>query len=232
MDIKRALIGSAEWKQLLRCSAKFTWASKDATVSFTVHDEHGTQVGQLATCQIKFVNNVDHQDLTDNLPVVKSHFDRMRRQLADGKTSRFIGAMSYRLVSALADFNPEYHCVDDVLYDDGDYEAAFKVSFGQMKKGGSFFINPGTVDGLTQSAGFAMNANSKTKLETDVFVNHGWKEFQLFEEVRDDCQYSTHVRMAPTGGEEGLWSGDISVFTGDTPVALVRGVQVSTLPIR
>lgn len=150
----------------------------------------------------------------------------MRAGCAEGKVSRFGGNMSYRLVSALAEFNPDYHCIDEVLFDSDGYEAACTVSFGQMKQGGNFFINPGMVDGLTQSAGFTMNANDRTQLQTDVFVNHGWKEFQLYEKIQNDRQYRTHVRMTDTGAEN-LWSGDISVFSGDVPVALVKGVQVS-----
>jgi hypothetical protein len=149
----------------------------------------------------------------------------MRRQCAEGKSCRFNGPMAYRLVSALAQFNPDYHCIDEVLYDSDAYEAACVVSFGQMKKGGTFHVNPGAIDGLTQSGGFVMNANEKTKLETDVFVNHGWNEFQLFERIRDDCQYSTHVRMTP--GADQLWSGDISIFSGDRAIGVVKGIRVS-----
>lgn len=151
----------------------------------------------------------------------------MRRQCAEGegKTYRFNGPMAYRSVSELAEFNPDYHCIDEVLYDHDSYEAVCRVSFGQIKKGGTFHINPGAVDGLTQSGGFVMNANEKTKLETDVFVNHGWDDFQLFEIIRDDCQYWTHVRMTPT--ENQLWTGDISILEGDRIVGLVKGVRVS-----
>ncbi|KAF1952293.1 polyketide synthetase [Byssothecium circinans] len=230
MDIRRALIGSAEWKQSLRCTAMFDWATKGAKVSFTVHDESGNEIGQLSACEIKFVDDSERQRLQRNMEVEKAHFDRMRRQCAEGTTCRFNGPMAYRLVSALAQFNPDYHCIDEVLYDSASYEAACVVSFGQMKKGGTFHVNPGAVDGLTQSGGFVMNANERTKLETDVFVNHGWNEFQLFERIRDDCQYSTHVRMTP--GEEQLWSGDISIFSGDRAVGVVKGIRIQGIPRR
>jgi iterative type I PKS product template protein len=222
VEITRALIGSAEWKQRLRCTAEFNWASKGGKLRFTVHDEAGIEVGQLSTCDIKFVDRTTCQKLQAELATFKGNWDRMKQSET---TSRFNGSMSYRLVSALAEFNPDYHCIDDILYDSDAYEAACRVSFGQMKKGGSFHINPAAVDGLTQSAGFTMNANNNTKLETDVFVNHGWVDFQLFERIRDDCQYSTHVKM--TMGEEQLWTGDIAIFEGERAVGLVQGVKVS-----
>lgn len=179
----------------------------------------------MSTCQIKFVGDADRQQLQRDLPTIQAHFDRMRGQCVAGKTYRFNGPMAYGTVAALAEFNQDYHCIDEVLYDHDSYEAACRVSFGQMKQGGTFHTNPGAIDGLTQSAGFSMNANEKTKLETDVFVNHGWDEFQLYETIRNDCQYQTHVRM--TEGEEQLWKGDISIFTGDRVVGLVKGVKVS-----
>lgn len=223
VEITRALIGSAEWKQRLRCTAQFDWASKEGKLRFTVHDEAGIEVGQLSTCELKFVNDSTRQLLQADLDTFKGNFDRMRQS---DTTSRFNGSMSYRLVSGLATFNPDYHCIDDVLYDSDAYEAVCRVSFGQMKKGGKFHTNPAAVDGLTQSAGFVMNANNKTKLETDVFVNHGWADFQLFEHIRDDCQYSTHVKMRQ--GEEQLWTGDIAIFQGERAVGFVQGVKVST----
>ena len=182
----------------------------------------------LSTCQIAFLSGSDRTQLQAAIPMLKSHFARMRAGCGEGSVSRFSGRSAYRLVSALAEFNPDYHCVDDVLFDSDNYESACRVSFGQMKKGGDFFINPGAIDGLTQSAGFTMNANERTRLETDVFVNHGWTEFQLFEKINDDSQYWTYVKMTESGVDN-LWTGDISVFTEGRPVALVRGVQVSPL---
>lgn len=144
-------------------------------------------------------------------------------------TCRLSGPMAYRLVSSLAEFDPDYHCIDEVLFDSEHYEAVCLVSFGQVKHHSDsgpllFHTSPAAIDGLTQSAGFVMNANDRTKLDTSVFVNHGWKDLQLFEPIRDDCQYYTHVVM--TEGEEQVWSGDISIFTEDRVVGVVKGVQV------
>ncbi|KAJ4389519.1 hypothetical protein N0V93_006989 [Gnomoniopsis smithogilvyi] len=225
VEITRALIGSVDWKQRLRCTARFDWASKGGKLRFTVHDEAGVEVGQLSTCELKFVDDTTRHQLQANLAAFTGNVERMKQSET---TSRFHGNISYRLVSALAEFNPDYHCIDDVLYDSDAYEAVCRVSFGQMKKGGSFHINPAAVDGLTQSAGFVMNANNNTKLETDVYVNHGWTDFQLFERIRDDCQYSTHVKMRQ--GEEQLWTGDIVIFQGERAVGLVQGVKIQGLP--
>lgn len=190
-------------------------------------------MGVLSTCRINFVEEPDRQHLERELPILKAHSDRMRRQCTEDRTCRLTGPMAYRLVSSLAEFNPDYHCIDEVMFDSDSYEAVCRVSFGQMSNGrGSrgdgttFHIHPGVVDGLTQSGGFVMNANERTKLETDVFVNHGWEDMQVFEAIRDDRQYCTHVRMTDTGQDQ-LWTGDISIFTDDRIVGLVKGIRVS-----
>ncbi|KAJ3493731.1 hypothetical protein NLG97_g4549 [Lecanicillium saksenae] len=230
MDITKALIGSADWKQTVRCTSKFDWTVGTGKAFFTVHNDNGIETGQLANCQIKFAEKSEQHRLQQNISNLQNNFDRMRRQCAEGKTCRLSGPMAYRMVATLAEFNPDYHCIDEVLYDSQDYEAVCTVSFAQMKKGGTFHINPGAIDGLTQSGGFVMNANDGTNLDTDVFVNHGWDEFQVFEPIRDDIQYRTHVRMEP--GEEQLWKGDIVIFTDDRAVGVVKGVRIQGLPRR
>jgi hypothetical protein len=149
----------------------------------------------------------------------------MRKACVDGTTFRFSGPMAYNMVQSLADFHHDYRCIDETIYDNENYEAACTVSFGQMKKGGTFHTHPGAIDGLTQSGGFAMNANAKTELKTEVFVNHGWDSFQIFEPIRDDCQYMTHVRMHPAENKQ--WKGDVVVFSDDRVVASIKGVCVS-----
>ncbi|TQV91536.1 polyketide synthase [Cordyceps javanica] len=231
MDITRALIGSADWNQTLRCTVRFDWACREGKALFSVLDKNGASVGQLANCQIKFADTSEQQRLQQSLSSYRGHFDRMRRQCSEGKSCRLSGPMAYRMVATLAEFDPDYHCIDEVLYDSDNYEAVCTVSFNQMKKSGTFYINPGAIDGLTQSGGFVMNANDGTNLNTDVFVNHGWDDFQVFEPIRDDCQYRTHVCMVP-GKEEQLWKGDIVIFTDDRAVGLVKGVRIQGLPRR
>ncbi|QLI68437.1 Non-reducing polyketide synthase fsr1 [Metarhizium brunneum] len=185
--------------------------------------ERGSEIGQLSTFSMKFINKSDSQDFSQKLPNMLEHLERMRRQLTEGKTCRFSGPMAYGLVSALAEFSLDHYCVDEALYDNELYECIQVVSFGQMKKGGIFHINPGLIDGLTQLGGFTMNANDKTKLDTTVLANHDWKNLQLFEAIGDGCQYFAHVRMTP--GDKVLWEGDVTIFTDDRIVGLVEGIQ-------
>lgn len=101
------------------------------------------------------------------------------------------------------------------------------VSFGGVKKGGTFTAHPGFLDGLTQSGGFVMNANNKSCLGVEVFVNHGWDSFQIYENVTDDRPYQTFVQMKPA--ESSQWKGDVVILSGDRLVGSVKGLTVSSL---
>lgn len=70
-----------------------------------------------------------------------------------------------------------------------------------------------------------MNANDKSNLDVEVFVNHGWESFQIFEELSPTKKYETHVVMSEGAGK--MWYGDILVLDGDTVVASFKGIAVS-----
>jgi hypothetical protein len=135
--------------------------------------------------------------------------------------------MAYNMVQALAEFHPDYRCIDETILDNETLEAASMVSFGDVKKGGTFHTHPGFIDGLTQSGGFVMNANTKTNLGVEVFVNHGWDAFQLYESVTDDRQYLTYVQMKP--GDSNQWKGDVVILSHDRLIGSVKGLTVSGL---
>jgi hypothetical protein len=133
--------------------------------------------------------------------------------------------MAYNMVQSLAEFHADYRCIDETVLDNENLEAACIVSFGGIKKGGVFHTHPGYIDGLTQSGGFIMNANDQSNLGLEVFVNHGWDSFQLFEKITNDRPYQTHVKMS--AAEDKQWKGDIVVLSEETIVASIRGVTVS-----
>jgi iterative type I PKS product template protein len=151
--------------------------------------------------------------------------DKMREGVGGGKTFRFNRSMAYKIVESLAQFHPDYRGVDEVILDNDTMEALCSINFGTVKKGGIFHTHPGYIDGLTQSGGFVMNANDNTDLGVEVFVNHGWKSFQLFEKISPEKTYHTHVRMFEDVGK--MWKGDVIVFEGDRIAASVKGVIVS-----
>lgn len=151
----------------------------------------------------------------------------LRHSVGTGNAFKFSNPMVYRMVSSLAKFHPDYRSVDEIILDSSNMEASSQVSFAKVKQEGSFHTHPALIDALSQSAGFVMNANDSSNLEEEVFVNHGWKNFQLFERVSDDKHYDTYVKMVES--DRNTWVGDVLVFDGPKIVATFGGMTVSYL---
>lgn len=145
--------------------------------------------------------------------------------MKDGKAIRVSGTAGYKMIGTLAQFHPDYRAIDEILLDSENFEACSTVSFGNIKKGGTFSTHPAYIDVLTQTAGFVMNCRDSNDLETDIFVNHGWKSFQVYEDISTEKSYLTYVRMVKTKG--GMWEGDTAMLDGDRVVAYFKGVEVS-----
>jgi len=132
--------------------------------------------------------------------------------------------MIYRMVATLAQFDPEYQALDEIILDSHAMEASSIASFAKVKKGGRFHTHPAFIDALSQPAGFVMNANEKSNLEKEVFVNHGWRNFQLFERISDNKAYQMLVKMSELPGN--AWAGDLLVLDGEVIVANFEGIVV------
>lgn len=156
--------------------------------------------------------------------------ENMRKGVESGKTYIFNKPMIYKMVSTLAQFDPNYRALDEIVLDSSAMEASSVADFSAIKKEGKFHTNPAYIDALSQSAGFVMNANDRSNLEVEVFVNHGWKAFQLFEELSPQKRYQTHVSMLEKSGK--MWNGDILILDGEKVVASFKGIAVSPFIVR
>lgn len=132
--------------------------------------------------------------------------------------------MLYRMIRPLARFHDDYRAIDELVLNSTTLEASSKLSFGSVKRGGDFHTHPAIIDALTQSCGFVMNCNDSTDLDVEVFMNHGWRDFRIFEPIDFDKEYTTYTRMHE--GADKLWHGDVAVFDGDNIVASFQQVSV------
>ena len=162
--------------------------------------------------------------LQKNAAEVKEKMRILRSGIAMGVTSRYNRPMAYRAIRPLARFHDDYRGLDEVVLNSKTLEASTHLSFGTVKKGGNYHTHPALIDSLTQGCGFTMNCNDATDLDNEVFMNHGWKSFQLFEPLDFDKEYDTYTRMVE--GADKLWYGDIVVYDGDTVVAHIGQVAV------
>ncbi len=126
----------------------------------------------------------------------------------------------------IAHFHPDYKLLDNLVLDESTLEACTLLSFEQDKSVGNFFAHPAHVDAITQLGGFALNAKDSTDLDNEVYVNHGWNSFQIYEEFKFGKTYAAYVQFqADNVGN--LAHGDTIMLDGDIVVAFFKGLSVS-----
>ena len=148
---------------------------------------------------------------------VKQKMQSLRDGITTGASARFNRPMVYRAIRPLARFHDDYRAIDEIVLNSNTLEASSQLSFGSVKRGGTYHTHPAIIDALTQSCGFAMNCNDNTDLDVEVFMNHGWGSLQIFEPLDFDKTYQTYTRMVE--GDDKLWHGDVMILDGDKVVA-------------
>lgn len=170
-----------------------------------------------ARCVLRFEDRSLLQTLQSDAAKVKAKMQVLRDGIASGVTARFNRPMVYRAIRPLARFHDDYRAIDEIVLNSDTLEASSRLSYGSVKRGGDFHTHPAVIDSLTQSCGFTMNCNDSTDLDVNVFMNHGWGSFHIFEPLDFDKTYTTYTHMSE--GLDKLWHGDVVVFDGDTVVA-------------
>ena len=131
--------------------------------------------------------------------------------------------MIYKMVAAVAEFDCNYRAIDDIILDSDALEACGNVRYNCSDEG-LFHTHPAILDALSQIAGFVMNANDSADLDKEVYVNHGWRSFEMFEPISAGKLYHTYVKMEPR--PDNLWEGDIMVFDAGRVVACFKGITL------
>ena len=154
----------------------------------------------------------------------------LKSGLSEGRVFRFNRSMVYKMVGGLAQFDKNYMGINEIVLDSNALEAYGSVKFSGMKLEGSFHTHPALIDALSQIAGFVMNCNDKSDLEKEVFINHGWGSFKLFDQLSEQKSYQMHVSMHEASGNK--WEGNITIL-GDTSIVATFGnivVILSNIP--
>lgn len=179
-----------------------------------------------ARCVVRFKEPGLQQELQSNLPNLKKKLEALRAGISTGTAARFNRPMVYRAIRPLARFHDDYRAIDEIVLNSNTLEATSRLSFGSVKRGGQYHTHPAIIDSLTQSCGFTMNCNDYTDLDVEVFMNHGWGSFQIFEPLDFDKEYVTYTRMEQ--GPDKLWFGDVAILDGDKVVASFKQIAVRT----
>ena len=153
----------------------------------------------------------------------------LRDGIAEGTTARFNRPMVFRAIRPLARFHDDYRAINEIVMNSETREASSHLRFDSVKRGGDFHTHPAIIDSLSQSCGFVMNCNDSTDLDKEVFMNHGWGSFQIFEPISLEKEYTTYTRMVE--GVDKLWHGDVIVFEGDRVVAYFGQLAVCSFQL-
>ncbi|KAJ5794563.1 polyketide synthase [Penicillium paradoxum] len=240
MDVQRPLAVKSKGKgpQLLRCRVTLDVATEKAAVQFYSVTPEGKTLVKHAECSITFPSAAEAEAETQAAAgEILKHMIALRRSIEDNdRVQKMAGSTGYQLVSSLASYDPDYKGVTEVVMDSENLEAVAKVkcsntSVTDTKAAGIYKVNPYLIDNFGQPALFIMNANDGADLEKEVFVNHGWTSLHFYKEVSVEKVYHSYVKM--TGPkEDGMYSGDMTVFEGDEVVACFRGIKAQGVPRR
>ena len=135
--------------------------------------------------------------------------------------------MVYKMVSMLAQFDPNYKGLSEVVLNSETLEAYSTVSFEVSKIGGDFHTHPALIDALSQVGGFIMNANDNSNLDEEVFINHGWNDLRIFEPLQQDKVYQVYAKMREAPKRK--WEGDLTIMEANRPIACFTNIVVSAL---
>ena len=164
------------------------------------------------------------ETLQQNAAQVKQKMKTLRDGIITEASARFNRPMVYRAIRPLARFHDDYRAIDEIVLNSNTLEASSRLSFGSVKRGGTYHTHPAIIDSLTQACGFTMNRNDSTDLDVEVFMNHGWGSFQIFESLDFDKTYTTYTHMVE--GSDKLWHGDVVVFDDEKVVAFFGQIAV------
>ncbi|KAI0390134.1 hypothetical protein F5Y17DRAFT_462038 [Xylariaceae sp. FL0594] len=231
MTILKGLVLKADGdnaQQLLQAHAEADWSSDSATVKFKTFDSR-QDLQEHSHCVVRF-NNGSCRDKLLEVTDIARKIRVLRDGITTGETARFNRAMVYRAIRPLARFHDEYRAVDEIVLDSNTLEATSRLSFKDFHKDGTFHTHPGLIDGLTWAAGFTMNCNDYNDLDKDVYVNHGWDSFQIFEPLDFAKEYTTYSRMIE--GEGRLWRGEVYILNGENIVAHFAQFAMQGVPRR
>jgi iterative type I PKS product template protein len=230
MNITKALIAKAKGPQLLQTTVQLKWSEKLALCKFASVDDAGKVIGEHANCELHFKETSKLDVVQVDASAIRAKMVALRAGMSTGKSFLFNKNMVYKMVTALADFDPNYRGIESIVLDSDAMEACSTVNFAGLKNEGEFHTHPAFIDALSQVAGFVMNANDKSDLSQEVFVNHGWSSFQILEPILATKRYSTYVKMRETQGK--MWRGDITVFDDEKVVAWFGDIALQGVPRR
>ena len=224
MTIRKALVAKPEGTHPLQTTAEVDWAKKEARCRFATFDAKGKPSVVHAQSVVRFCDETLRKSLQSNLADTNRRIENLRASLESRTAERFNRTMVYKMIRPLAQFHKDYKTLYEVILNSQTLEATSKVDLKDVCAGGNYHTHPGYIDGLTQSGGFIMNCNDTNDLDVEVFVNHGWGSFQMFEAIDPNVIYTTYIKMSED--KDRMFRGDLLVLSEKGIAASYQGICV------
>jgi len=229
MTIRKALIAKSEGTQPLQTTAEVDWAKKEARCRFATFDAKGKPSVVHAQSVVRFCDDSLRKSLHGTSADTKRRIENLRASLESRAAERFNRTMVYKMIRPLAQFHQDYRTLHEVILNSQTLEATSKVDLKDVCAEGHYHTHPGYIDGLTQSGGFTMNCNDTNDLDVEVFVNHGWASFQMFEPIDPSKTYTTYIQMFE--GKDRMFRGNLLVCSEQGITASYQGICVRLMPL-
>ncbi len=226
MVLESPRVAKAESSQLMRVSGKVDWSQRNVSCEFFSVDATGMTTRKHAKCTICYEDSTAGKLIPPVVAAIETRIKGLYGGLQDGTTYRFSKSMAYKMVQSLAQFDPSYQAVTEIILDSNELESTSQVNFANCNIAGDFHTNPIYINALSESGAFVMNCKDNADLEKEIFINHGWKSFRIYEKLSPNKTYQTYVKMQEA--EDKMWKGDVIVLFDNNIVAKFEAVLVST----
>ena len=213
---------------ILRCTAKCNAAEGYAELVW--HTSEGGKKTEHANCKA-YYGDVDEwlAEFERVNYLIKSRINFLEEAEKAGKASKIGRGLTYKLFTALVDYDKRYQGMEEVILDSDTCEATAKVVFQTSEKDGDFFCNPYWIDSCCHISGFIINGTDAVDSRDQVFISHGWESLRFAEKLDRSKTYRSYIRMQPVKGSK-VMAGDAYIFDGDRIIGVGGQIKFQSIP--
>jgi hypothetical protein len=158
-------------------------------------------------------------------PTTRERMSGLRKDIESGPAQLFNRSMIYSMTKPLAQFHEDYRALDEFVINSSTLEAFSRVSSKSIESDEKTHSDPAYIDGLSQSGGFVIDCNDSTDLDVEVFLNHGWDSFQLYQRIDAPKTYKTYTGMVE--GNQTMKTSRLLVLHDNDRIASFKNICLS-----
>lgn len=207
---------------LIIISARLSKGSQACTIEF--ESRLGGVTKQHGGCEVAFIpsNDVAVSTTSRFLPLIKSRISTLGGREANRKVHRLLKPVVYKLFQHLVTYSERYQAVDELILDTEARDAVASVTLNGFA-GPANLLPAYWKDSIAHVAAVVLNCGLLVP-EHQALVTSGFDNWQTFEELRGDVQYTSYVAFQEQG-KESTTLGDIYILQSGRLVAAVTGLK-------